>query len=134
MGERTELLEKSNEDLILRTKELVGTRAVLGERTELLRKTSEDLGKSEKALEERTQKLEQASQEIDRVSNKLNEEQKTHNALRSSIEKTIKQLNATEKDIHLVAFALNPFLYFISREQIKRLFRKINLFTIHKDI
>jgi FkbM family methyltransferase len=134
LGERTELLEKSNEDLVFRTKELVGIRAVLEERTKLLKKTSEDLGKSEKALEERTQKLEQASQEIDRVSNKLNEEQKMHNALLSHIEKTLQELNATKKDIHLVAFASNPFMYFMLRGRIKKLFRKINPFSIHKNI
>ena len=57
----------------------------------------------------------------------LDQEKETHKALRSSLAKTIQQIKIAEKTINLVAFASNPFLYFMVRKQVKRLFQKIDL-------
>jgi chromosome segregation ATPase len=118
--------EALDRDLTERTKELVGTRSVLEERTELLKKSREDLAEHEKVLKELTQKFEIANKEIESLSHGLNKERKAHNALRGMIENISQQLSETEKE-NLVAFAANPFLYFIASARIKKLFRKINV-------
>lgn len=118
--------EALDRDLTERTKELVGTRSVLEERTELLKKSREDLAEHEKVLKELTQKFEIANKEIESLSHGLNKERKAHNALRGTIENISQQLSETEKE-NLVAFAANPFLYFMTSARIKKLFRKINV-------
>jgi len=132
--ERTELLRRTNEDLTARTKDLAETRAELVERTEMLNKTSEDLVirtkdliQSNMILEQRSEKLQQLSQNLNNATHELGQEKEAHKSLRSSLAKTIHQINASEKTVNLVSFASNPFLYFMVRKEVKRLFQKINL-------
>ena len=132
--ERTELLRRTNDDLNARTKDLVETRAELVERKEMLNKTSEDLVirtkdliQSNMILEQRSEKLQQLSQNLNNATHELGQEKEAHKSLRSSLAKTIHQINASEKTVNLVSFASNPFLYFMVRKEVKRLFQKINL-------
>jgi FkbM family methyltransferase len=134
--ERTKLLEKANEDLTARTKDLVDTRAELFECTKLLEKSNDDLAartkgyaQLEKELRNQTEKLKQEEHEVNRLINELIEEQKAHKELQMTLWKTILQMKAAEKTINYVAFASNPFLYFVFRKLVKEIFHKINLLS-----
>jgi FkbM family methyltransferase len=131
---RTELLNKINGNLARRTKELVEAQAELAKRQKLLNKANgefkritEELLKAKKETDEQTENLQRANQSIEALVQKNEEKQELYQTLKSSVQKAIRQIEVAEKTINLVAFASNPFLYFMVRKQVKELFQKINL-------
>jgi hypothetical protein len=131
---RTELLNKINGDLARRTKELVGAQAEMAKLQKILNKANgefkritEELSKSKKEFGEQTENLQQANQRIKFLVQKNEEQQELYETLKSSVRKAIRQIEVAEKTIKLVAFASNPFLYFVVRSQITKIFQKINL-------